>query len=104
MIDVESFEPDEHSTRELIDALREQVKHATAQRAAFKSLVEIWEADILNITDVIEDLEATFPDEKLDCDHEWIDARNSVVVSGYYCRLCGRMKEGPKHEGRNTAA
>ena len=43
---------------------------------------------------LIADLEASFPDEVDDCQHEWIDARNSNVVSGYYCRLCSRIRPG----------
>lgn len=26
------------------------------------------------------------------CEHDWIDARNEVVLSGEYCRHCGKVR------------
>lgn len=36
----------------------------------------------------------TFPEDKPECDHEWVDARNEVVMSGEMCPKCNAIRAG----------
>ena len=56
-------------------------KHGTTHKAVINA-----------INEAINDTQCCESDSEQLCQHEWIDARNEVVKSGYVCLKCNNVK------------
>jgi hypothetical protein len=71
----------------LEDAVKEERERAKVEKDLGPFTDEQW-ADIKRRSDVVKKVS--------ECEHEWVDARNSAVLSGEYCPKCHAVRAGNK--------